>query len=131
MRLSTFRKHRLCLQLMIFITFESRNKTYSKIENSWFLLVQWMAKSGKMSLKMITILIYLSNNWLQIAAIPLHTAWSMINFLYYFHQKIIQNKSEIKKKRNFSGQLLISCHPGNQVFIYHVWTFSSLNMVNT
>ena len=65
---------------MILITFESRDKTCSNIENPWFLSVQWVAKSGKMSGKMITILINLSNNWLQVPAIPLHTAWSMINF---------------------------------------------------
>ena len=47
---------------MIFITFESRDITCSKVEKPWFLLVQWMAKSGKMSGKMIAILIYLSNN---------------------------------------------------------------------
>ena len=47
----------------IFITFESRDKTCSKIEKPWFLLVQGVAKRGKISGKMITILIYLSNNW--------------------------------------------------------------------
>ena len=47
---------------MIFITFESRDKECSKIEKPWFLLVQWVAKTGKMSGKMITILINLSNN---------------------------------------------------------------------
>ena len=46
----------------IFITFESRDKTCSKIEKPWFLLVQWVTKSVKMSGEMITILIYLSNN---------------------------------------------------------------------
>ena len=48
---------------MMFITFESRDRTCSKIEKPWFLQVQWVAKGGKMSGKMITILIYLSNNW--------------------------------------------------------------------
>ena len=47
---------------MIFITLESRDKTCSKIEKPWLRLVQWVAKSGKMSGKMITILLYLRNN---------------------------------------------------------------------
>ena len=105
MRLSNLRKHSACNSW-----YSSRSKvvtkTCSKIEKPWFLLVKWIAKSGKMSRKMITVLIYLSNNWPYIAAIPLHTAWSMINFLYYFHRKIIQKKLEIFKKRNFSGQNL-------------------------
>ena len=29
---------------MIFITFKTRDKTYSKIEKAWFLLLQWVAK---------------------------------------------------------------------------------------
>ena len=38
------------VQFMIFITFESRDKTLSKIEKSHVsLLVQWVAKSGKVS----------------------------------------------------------------------------------
>ena len=41
----------------IFITFESPNKTCSKIEKPWLLLGEWVAKNGKMSEKMITILI--------------------------------------------------------------------------
>ena len=52
----------IAVQFIIFITFETREKTCSKIEKVWFLLVQWVAKSGKMSAKMIIILIYLSNN---------------------------------------------------------------------
>ena len=47
---------------MIFIMLESRDKTCSKLEKPWFQLVQWVVKSGKMSGKMITSLIYLSNN---------------------------------------------------------------------
>ena len=78
---------------MIFITFESRDKTCSKIEKPWFLLVQWVTKSGKMSGKMIIILIYLSNNWSLVAAIPLHTAWSMMNFTVLFSSK--NNPKEI------------------------------------
>ena len=38
------------VQFMIFITFESRDKTLSKIEKSLVsLLVQWVAKSSKVS----------------------------------------------------------------------------------
>ena len=47
---------------MIFITFKTRDKTCSKIEKAWFLLLQWVAKSSKMNGKMMFILIYLSNN---------------------------------------------------------------------
>ena len=32
---------------MIFITFERRDKTRSKIEKTWFLLVLWVAKNSK------------------------------------------------------------------------------------
>ena len=51
-----------CKLFMIFITFESRVITSSKIGKLWLLLIQWVAKSGKISGKMMTILIYLSNN---------------------------------------------------------------------
>ena len=53
---------------MIFITFKTRDKTYSKIEKAWFLLLQWVAKV----------------------------------LLYHLHQKIMQKKSEIKKKNIIS-----------------------------
>ena len=52
----------IAIQFMIFITFETRDKTCSKIKKVWFLLVQWVAKGGMMNGKMIIILIYLSNN---------------------------------------------------------------------
>ena len=32
---------------MIFITFKSCDKTCSKIEKSWFLLIQWVVKINK------------------------------------------------------------------------------------
>ena len=47
---------------MIFITFKTHDKTCSKIEKAWFLLLQWVAKSSKMNAKMMFILIYLSNS---------------------------------------------------------------------
>ena len=48
-------------KFMIFIMFKTCDKTCSKIEKAWFLLLQWVAKSSKMNGKMF-ILIYLSNN---------------------------------------------------------------------
>ena len=36
-------------------------KHVQKIEKTWFLLLQWVAKSSKMNGKMMFILIYLSN----------------------------------------------------------------------
>ena len=47
---------------MIFITFKTRDKACSKTEKAWFLLLQWVAKSSKINGKMMSILIYLSNN---------------------------------------------------------------------
>ena len=38
---------------------------------------------------------------------------------------------EIFKKRNFSGSTLDFLHSGNEVFIYQVWAFSSLNIMNS
>ena len=38
-------------KFMIFITFESRDKTCSKIEKTWFLLVKWVAKKKTVSEK--------------------------------------------------------------------------------
>ena len=35
-------------KFMIFITFESRDKTCSKIEKTWFLLVKWVAKRNSL-----------------------------------------------------------------------------------
>ena len=70
----TFVDIEIAVQFMIFITFETRSKTCSKIENSLFLLVQWVAKKGRMSEKMIIILIYLSNNSPYAATICSHTA---------------------------------------------------------
>ena len=58
----TFADIEIAVQFMIFIAFETRDKTCSKIKKAWFLLVQWVAKSRKMRGKMINILIYLSNN---------------------------------------------------------------------
>ena len=52
----------ISLEFMIFITFKTRDKTCSKMEKAWFLLLQWVAKSSKMNRKMMFILIYLSNN---------------------------------------------------------------------
>ena len=40
---------------------QNSHKTCSKIQKAWFLLLQWVAQSRKMSRKMF-ILIYLSNN---------------------------------------------------------------------
>ena len=34
------------VKFVIFITFESRDKTCSKIEKTWFLLVHWVAKNS-------------------------------------------------------------------------------------
>ena len=48
---------KIAVQFMIFIMFETRDKTSSKTEKSLVL-----AKSGKISGKMIIILIHLSNN---------------------------------------------------------------------
>ena len=39
---------------MIFITFESRDKTCSKIEKSWLLLVHWLTKTVKQKQKKST-----------------------------------------------------------------------------
>ena len=64
---------------MIFITFKTPDKTCSKIEKAWFLLLQWVARSSKMNEKMF-ILIYLSNNLPSVAAISSHTARSMPSF---------------------------------------------------
>ena len=50
----------------------------------------------------------------------------MINFIVLF-----SSKNNFKKNVISQVKLLISCHPGNQAFIYHEWTFSSLNIVNT
>ena len=58
----TFVDIEIAVQFMIFITFEPVIKQVQKYKKAWFLLVQWAAKSGKMSGKMIIILIYLSNN---------------------------------------------------------------------
>ena len=74
--------------------------------------------------KMITILIYLSKNLPQIAAVTLHMASSMVNLTVLFSSKCLKNIiSQVK--------LLTSCHPRNLVFIYHEQTFSTLNIVNT
>ena len=48
-------------KILDFITFKTCDKTRSKIEKAWFLLLQWVAKGSKMNGKMF-ILIYLSNN---------------------------------------------------------------------
>ena len=50
-----------CISLK-FMIFKTCDKTCSKIEKAWFLLLQWVAKSSKMNGKMMFILIYLSNN---------------------------------------------------------------------
>ena len=90
---------------MIFITFESRDKTCSKIEKPWFLLVQWVAKCVKMSGKMIFLLIWviIDHRFQQFSYIR-HDQWLIL--LYHFHQKIIQKKLEMFKKRNSSGHTL-------------------------
>ena len=103
---------------MLFITLGSRDKTCSKIEKPWLRLVQWAGKSGKMSGKMITILIYsrinnLFNLFLFIYLIDhrlqqfryiRHDQWLILP--YYSHQRVIQKKLETFKKCNFSGQTL-------------------------
>ena len=42
---------RLFCLLVIFITFESRDKTCSKIEKTWSLLVHWVTKNGQVNEK--------------------------------------------------------------------------------
>ena len=42
---------RLFRLLVIFITFESRDKTCSKIEKTWSLLVHWVTKNGQVNEK--------------------------------------------------------------------------------
>ena len=39
------------VKLVIFITFESRDKTCSKIEKTWSLLVHWVTKNGQVNEK--------------------------------------------------------------------------------
>ena len=59
----TFVDLEIAVQFIIFITFETGDKICSKIEKNLVqFLAQWMRKSGKMSGKIIIILIYLSNN---------------------------------------------------------------------
>ena len=59
----TFVDLEIAVQFIIFITFETCDKICSKIEKSLVqFLAQWMPKSGKMSGKIIIILLYLSNN---------------------------------------------------------------------
>ena len=45
-----------------------------KYRKAWFLLLQSVSKSSKMNGKMMSILIYLSNNEPSVAAISSHTA---------------------------------------------------------
>ena len=85
----------ISLEFMIFITFKTRDKTCSKMEKAWFLLLQWVAKSSKMNRKMMFILIYLSNNWPSVAGISSHTAWSMPIFT------ISSSKNNAKEIVNF------------------------------
>ena len=59
----TFVDLEIAVQFIIFITFETCDKICSKIEKNLVqFLAQWITKSGKMSGKIIIILIYLSNN---------------------------------------------------------------------
>ena len=85
------------IQFMIFITFKTCNKTCSRIEIAWFLLLQWAAKSSKINGKMMFTLIYFSNNYPSVAAISSHTAWSMPSFTI-----LVSSKNNAKEIGNFS-----------------------------
>ena len=58
----TFVDIEITVQFMVFITFETRNKIYSKIEKSLVSVSSMVEKSVNMSGKMIISSIYLSNN---------------------------------------------------------------------
>ena len=44
-------------KFMIFITFENRDKTCSKIEKNWFLLVHRVTKNSKMNKKILEVVV--------------------------------------------------------------------------
>ena len=47
-----------------------------------------------------------------------------------FSLKIFQQKTVIFTKCNFFGQTLFSCHWRNQIFTYHIYIFSSIDIRN-
>ena len=99
------------LKFMIFITFKTRDKTYLKIEKAWFLFLLWVTKSSNMNGKMMFILIYLSKTNHQLQQFPHIRHDQCLLLLCYLHQKIMQKKSDIFKKRNFLGPALDFLQP--------------------
>ena len=67
---------------MIFVYFKTGGKTSLKIEKTWFLLVHWVAKNGRLI------------------------------FLCHFHKKVFQGKMLISKKRDFLSQTFVFLAPG-------------------
>ena len=111
---------------MIFITLKTSHKTCSKIQKAWFLLLQSVAQSRKMNSKMFLLIYWVITNH-QLQQFPHIRHDQCLVLLYYFHQKIMQKKSEIFKKCNFLGQALDFLPPRKPGLYIHLWIFSSLN----
>ena len=84
---------------MLFITF----KTCLKIENAWFLLVDWVGK-----------------NYRLILLCPFHLSMS---FFAIFQEETVVSKNAISLVK-----LLFSCQPRNQVFYFFFFEYLELRL---
>ena len=112
--------------------FDTRDKTCSKIERTWFLLVHWGTKASKTFEKsrsscpevfctkgVKTFAKFAGKHRARVSQFP-HI--SRANFAILF-------SSENIKRENFLRQACF-LHPGNQVCSYHAYIFSFCDIIN-